>query len=109
MYRIALNVAISFYRPAHRALVDVATLERPLDAEVADERVEQLKTFIAELGEVGKALMLLALDDHSHETIAAILGLTKTNVATKLGRLRARARTAMTALEGVAKGEVDGI
>jgi RNA polymerase sigma-70 factor (ECF subfamily) len=37
-----------------------------------------------------RALLLLYLDDHSYRDIAAILGITETNVATKISRLKQR-------------------
>ncbi len=114
MYRIALNVAISYYRSElrrskHRTWADMATDEPAVGDEVADERVEQLNRFVAGLGDIDKGLMLLYLDEHSHKSIAAILGLTESNVATKIGRLKAKARAALTAREGAATGETHGI
>ncbi len=114
MYRIALNVAISYYRSEqrrseHLTSADVTIVELPGDEVAdADERVELLNGFIAALGDIDKALMLLYLDEHSHESIAAILGLTKTNVATKLGRLKAKARDALPVIQNRAKGETHG-
>ncbi len=100
MYRIALNVAISFARAERRraervTAADVTLLELPAQGDVADERVEQLNRFVSGLGDIDKALLLLYLDEHSYKSIAAIVGLTETNVATKLGRLKAKARSAL--------------
>lgn len=117
-YRICLNVAISFYRAERRraervSVVDPAALEvaaregAPDDA--PDERVAQLEAFVAGLGDLDKALMLLYLDEYDYQSIAAILGLTVTNVATKLSRLRTRAKSALR--DGPAptsEGDFDG-
>jgi RNA polymerase sigma-70 factor (ECF subfamily) len=102
-YRIALNVAISYYRSARRRSArDAAAEAAPAAAAPAaesegacDERVERLHAFIAGLPDMDKALVLLYLDENPYKTIAAILGLSETNVATKLGRLKARARAAL--------------
>ncbi len=99
-YRICLNVAISFYRAERRraervSVVDPAALEVAAPDDAPDERVAQLEAFVAGLGDLDKALMLLYLDEHDYQSIAAILGLTLTNVATKLSRLRARAKSAL--------------
>ena len=51
-----------------------------------------LQRFIATLDPLNRALLLLYLDDHSYRNIAAILGITETNVATKLSRLKERLR-----------------
>ena len=104
MYRIALNVAISFLRRhAHpdRQTVpfeenDIAD-ESPGAAE-RDERVTILLQVIAVLPPLDRGLLLLYLDDHSYREIAAILGLSETNVATKLHRLKQRVREEMLKL-----------
>ena len=55
-----------------------------------EERIEALQRFIASLGELDKALMILYLEERSYKEIAEILGLTETNVATKLSRIKGR-------------------
>lgn len=99
MYRIALNVAISWVRRASRdrmVPVDGASLEsvaspEPEETE-ADERVRILRRFIAELGDLDRALVLLYLDERSYREMSDVLGITETNVATKLGRIKERIR-----------------
>lgn len=98
-YRVALNVAISFVRsdsqrqrhavPLDEDLHDVAT--EGADHE-AGQQVRALHRFIAQLEPLNRALLLLYLDDRSHREIAEILGISETNVATKLGRLKQRIR-----------------
>jgi RNA polymerase sigma-70 factor (ECF subfamily) len=94
MYRIALNVAISFLRRhAHPARQTVPLEEQEFVDENAvpddtDERIPILRQVIASLPPLERGLMLLYLDDHSYRAIAAILGLTETNVATKINRLK---------------------
>ena len=100
MYRIALNVAISAVRSAalrHRhavpfddALHDLAD-PAPHDPH-AEAQVRALHRFIHAQAPLDRALLLLYLDDRSHRDIAEILGLTETNVATKISRLRQRIR-----------------
>ena len=94
--RVALNVAISWVRSSGRR----QRLTVPLDAEqhdaaspvdpAADERVQALYQVIHALDPLSRALLLLYLDEHSYRDIAAILGITETNVATKIGRLKQR-------------------
>lgn len=101
MYRIALNVAISHVRgSAHRSehavpldesLHDVAD-DNAADHE-SDQQVRALHRFIAQLDKLNRALLLLYLEDHSHREIADILGISETNVSTKIGRLKQRIRT----------------
>jgi RNA polymerase sigma-70 factor (ECF subfamily) len=69
----------------------------PLDP-VAAERVRALTSAIRQLEPLDRALVLLYLDDHSHRDIAAVLGLSETNVATKLHRLKQRLRKRLESL-----------
>lgn len=100
MYRIALNVGISFVRgnvlrmrhavPLDDELHDVA------DANATDHAAEQhvrlLQGFIARQAPMDRALLLLYLDDRPQREIAEILGISETNVSTKIGRLKQRIR-----------------
>lgn len=102
MYRIALNVAISFYRSESRhadrsALLDgVEAAEEPLSN---GPRLERLLECIDELSPLDKALVLMYLDGYAHVEIADVLGITPTNASTKLARIKERLRAAMTAPE----------
>jgi RNA polymerase sigma factor (sigma-70 family) len=96
MYRIALNVAISFYRKeSRRKHLSNPLTENVLEAsEISgandvDENVGFLLQFIAELKEMDKALMLLYLEEKSHREMADIIGISESNVATKIGRIKA--------------------
>ena len=95
MYRIALNTAISHYRSGKRRLENTLPLTEDL-LEIAgdnpemetDGRVKQLYIFINALDELNRALMILYLDDNSYREIAGILGISETNVATKISRIK---------------------
>jgi RNA polymerase sigma factor (sigma-70 family) len=100
MYRIALNVAISSFRSEMRhAQRSVAVLEMPETAEPGPEepRVAVLLECIDQLGPLDKALVLMHLDGFSHAEIADVLGITATNTATKLGRIKDRLRASIHA------------
>lgn len=95
MYRIALNVAISFYRVKKKTSNTISVAEHFTD--VADDSLESgeiaanlelLNKFIHGLDALNKALMLLYLDEHSYKEIAEILGISETNVATKINRIK---------------------
>jgi len=95
MYRVALNVAISFYRKekssnAFMPLTDnLAELSDKNETnEGMEEKINLLQQFINELKELDKALMILHLDARSYSEIAEVLGITETNVATKLSRIK---------------------
>jgi RNA polymerase sigma factor (sigma-70 family) len=99
MYRIALNVAISFYRRQRRSGLritfggDLHLMEmedRTAGDGAMDEKIDLLQQFISELGELDKALMILYLEERGYREIAEVLGITETNVATKLSRIKGR-------------------
>ena len=95
MYRIALNVAISFYRKEKKS-GHVFSLEENL-LELKDESEPSSETennfslmhrFIAELKEIDRSIVILYLDNKSYKEIAEIIGLTETNVATRISRIK---------------------
>ncbi len=106
MYRIALNVAISFLRSNTRPVRQTVPLDEIDIADEAagsrepDERIPILQSVIAGLDPLNRALLLLYLDDHSYREISSILGITETNVATKLNRLKQRVRRDITQITG---------
>ncbi len=90
MYRVALNVAISFERKErlrrHEPLAGL--LEVPRAPFLAPE-LEWVYEWIERLPRAtDKALMLLYLDGESQREIATLLGMSETNVSTRLGRLK---------------------
>jgi RNA polymerase sigma-70 factor (ECF subfamily) len=96
IYQIALNVAISFYRketrrqqmanPINESILNYTDIPAHDETE---ENIRMLHRFIAELKELDKALILLYLEEKSYKEIAEIIGISETNVATKLGRIKA--------------------
>jgi len=58
--------------------------------------VRALYRCIDALDPLNRALLLLYLEERSYREIADILGLSETNVATKIGRLKERLRNDMS-------------
>ena len=52
------------------------------------ERPHRLKIFVNQLDKYNKAILLLYLDDYSYEEIVNIVGITKSNVAVKINRIK---------------------
>jgi RNA polymerase sigma-70 factor (ECF subfamily) len=108
MYRVAVNVAISFQRaemrkarnvePAEPAVLEM--LPSPPGAE-SDDALALVREVIEELDELNRALMILYLDDNSYAEIATILGISETNVATKIGRIKQRLKRDIAAHNNV--------
>jgi RNA polymerase sigma-70 factor (ECF subfamily) len=95
MYRIALNVAISFYRRERTRTRHVLSSEEHLleavdETESQPEEVRLLYEFIGALDPLNKALVLLYLEGNSYEEIGVVLGISETNAATKINRLKKR-------------------
>lgn len=93
MYRVALNVAISWYRKEKRS-VPVVAMDEDMDMADTDkgdpkeENIRLLQSFIRELKELDRALILLYLESKPYKEIAEILGISETNVATRISRIK---------------------
>jgi len=104
LYRISLNVAISFYRKKSTRSKKYTELtehliEPPVEDKSENERqLNLLEKFISELKEIDKALMILYLEDKNHSEIAEILGITVSNVGTKIGRIKDKLKTRFSQL-----------
>lgn len=86
IYRIALNTCVSFYR-RNRINVSYVDIDIP-DVVDNNEEIQELYKLINRLGKIERALVLLYLDDKPYKEIAEITGLSVTNVATKLSRIK---------------------
>ncbi|MES2108380.1 MAG: sigma-70 family RNA polymerase sigma factor [Bacteroidota bacterium] len=95
MYRVALNVAIASYRKEKRQNEIIAPMPESVialaDENISTEREDDLnllQKFISELKELDRALMLLYLEERSGKEMAEILGLSETNIRTKINRIK---------------------
>lgn len=100
MYRIALNVAVSFYRKEKRSLKFSSLSENLIvfnDENNKDDELEEnlslLNRFIQELKEIDKSIMLLYLDDKNYKEIAEITGISESNVGTRINRIKTYLKT----------------
>jgi RNA polymerase sigma factor (sigma-70 family) len=101
MYRVALNVAISFFRHEsrrpraigldERILLEVAS---PTGEELAGPAgdLQQIEELLTRLNEFERALIILYLDGNPYETIGEILGISTTNVGTRISRIKQKFR-----------------
>lgn len=92
IYRIALNTCISFIRK-EKNVPEITTLTYEADWMIEEndplhEMLKELYRMINQLGQLDKSIILLYLEEKSYEEIAEITGLTVTNVATKLSRIK---------------------
>jgi len=93
VYRICINTALSFRSKMARGRkrfepLDGKIFTAPAPDDEKDERLQRLYRAIRELKPIDRAIVSLYLDDKSYEETAQILGISKTNVATRLSRLK---------------------
>jgi RNA polymerase sigma factor (sigma-70 family) len=106
LYSIALNVSISFYRKENRRHqinqsipADLIIWENEGNDIKQSPEWNELKSFISTLPELDKALMILYLDEKPHLEIARILGISPSNVSTKINRIKERLKQKFTTLK----------
>jgi len=91
IFRIATNTCLRQLERGKRAIhtdlpIDLPTLEAP-DAE---EQIQLLYKSIGELPEIDRIIISLELEDVKQAEIAAIVGLSETNVRVKIHRIKER-------------------
>jgi RNA polymerase sigma-70 factor (ECF subfamily) len=105
MYRVALNVAISYYRKSKNDVkkvsltdinVDIAAIPPTSDKEL---QLQQLQQSIAQLNELDRALILLWLDEKSYAEIAEVMGISVSNVATRISRIKEKLKQQLQHLQ----------
>ena len=88
VYRIALNTCVSFFRRKKNKPVHIDIQMDIADEQRDKELIQELYVIINRLGKFERALILLYLDDKSYQEMSEITGLSITNVATKLNRIK---------------------
>lgn len=58
--------------------------------ESSNQQIEELYALIRRLERIDRALVLMWLDELNYQEIGEILGISKTNVATKLSRVKTK-------------------
>ena len=95
IYRISLNTCISYVRKkskniANRVpLIDVNIYENNIEKRM---QIDELYALINKLNKLEKSVILLWLEERDYEEIASIVGITKSNVAVKINRIKEKLR-----------------
>jgi len=91
-YRVALNVSISWVRKETSRKKHLTIYEHQFidwhDHQVEDPRISQLLRFIEGLNSIDKAIMTLLLDGCRNKEIATIMGISASNVSTRINRVK---------------------
>ena len=93
VYRVALNTAITYLRGVKRRPKLITNLEEfeTISTDSAPEdAADILETFMLDLNRIDRAILILYLDDRSHQQIAEITGQQSNTVAVRLTRMKAR-------------------
>jgi RNA polymerase sigma-70 factor (ECF subfamily) len=103
LYRVALNTALSFVRKdkSRRARLTISDGDQlhevpenlPSNAPHTNEQLAQMFQAISQLNGLEKAAITLFLEDLSYEQIAAVMGITESNVGVMLHRAKKKLST----------------
>lgn len=92
IYRVALNTAMTWFRRERKRdrTESIEMAQHILDdvMGIANDRLEWLYREIHQLDKIDRSIALLLLDDLSYKEIATILGITESNVAVKIHRIK---------------------
>jgi len=94
IYRVALNTSMNYKRKRKNELIFVPEAKgneyfsHLFETEEDFSASEILYKCIDELNGINKAIIILYLDGNSHDEIAEITGISKTNVGTRISRIK---------------------
>ena len=92
LYRISLNTAIKWTKKERKhyqsETIDGAKHILEVSRKQPDERLSWLYEEIYKLDEIDRSITLLLLDGFSYKEMAAILGITESNVGVKINRIK---------------------
>jgi RNA polymerase sigma factor (sigma-70 family) len=98
LYRVALNVAISFYRgetrrsrtmvPADESILEIAA--GVSESSEVEDHLRLLRVLIEQLNALDRAIVLLYLEGNPYDIIADVLGISESNVGTRINRIKQR-------------------
>lgn len=96
IYRLAINTCITWQRRNKRHSFNVPidyAFDIPDNSPDTAADIAELYQLISQLDPFDKALITLWLDEKSYDEISTILGISKTNVATRIYRVKVRLAT----------------
>ncbi len=90
LYRVALNTAISFFKKdkKQQQAFEAGRISYQEGSDIQLEHIEAMNKAISELSAIDKALVMLYLENYSHQQIAEVMGITANNVGVKMSRIK---------------------
>ena len=97
IYRVALNTSMNYKRKKKKDSLFYSINDFKKDEIIPwliqqeqenSSELELLYNCIDELNEINKAIILLYLDGNSHDEISEIMGISKTNIGTRISRIK---------------------
>ncbi|NND62337.1 MAG: sigma-70 family RNA polymerase sigma factor [Flavobacteriaceae bacterium] len=97
MYRIALNTALFYSKQEKKrgygvSLDGIILKEEHYDP-VIEERLQLIYQHIRKLSDLDKGIMLLFLEGKKYEEISEIVGITTSNVGTRMSRIKEKLKS----------------
>ncbi len=104
MYRVALNVAIDFRRRQARRGRETRSMDDIYDPPSSQdapkqELLQELRELLEQRSEADRAILLLYLEGNSYREIAEVIGISESNVGTRLNRLKESLRQSANSSE----------
>ena len=98
MYRVALNVAIYQLKVSKKKILTVPIEDQNFnyqedDNSAIEEKWKLFRKQIEGLNLLDKAIVTLYLDDKSHDEIAEVIGISSSNVGTKISRIKEKLKS----------------
>jgi RNA polymerase sigma-70 factor (ECF subfamily) len=96
IYRVCLNTAMYQTRksnPLRWTPLDFREIQEPMvnqEESIPTESIQLLHKAISELLEAEKAIMLMYLDECTYEEMAAVCGISVSNIGVKISRIKAK-------------------
>jgi RNA polymerase sigma factor (sigma-70 family) len=100
MYRVAMNTAVFFLNKSKRSIrtesIDHGQEYPAFPDDETEERLKMMYDLIHELNLQEKGVLMLWLEGKTHEEIGGLIGISTSNVGTKLSRIREKLKKQIT-------------
>lgn len=101
MYRVAMNVAIYHLKTSKRKIQTIPIEGQYLDGNDTEnsdfeEKLQLFKQHVDNLNLLDKGIVMLYLENKSYQEIAEIVGISESNVGTKIARIKDKLKKQIT-------------